>query len=115
MARPTTPTAPRFSGPLVLAGVMLAYGSICGNVTYAFGVFLPSMSESYGWSRSVLSGPYTLFLMIGGLLGPVAGFTIARFGARKNFMLANLLAVIGLASMSQVSAVWQVYLFFGGM
>ena len=115
MARPTTPTAPRFSGPLVLAGVMLAYGSICGNVTYAFGVFLPSMSESYGWSRSVLSGPYTLFLMIGGLLGPVAGFTIARFGARKNFMLANLLAVIGLAGMSQVSAVWQVYLFFGGM
>ena len=67
---------------------MLAYGAICGNVTYAFGVFLPSMGESFGWSRSALSGPYTLFLIIGGMLGPLAGVTVARFGARKNIVLA---------------------------
>jgi MFS family permease len=100
---------------LTLAGVMLAYGAICGNVTYAFGVFLPSMSESFGWSRSAMSGPYTLYLVIGGMLGPVAGSTIARFGARKNIMMGNIIAVLGLLGMSQVSAIWQVYIFFGVM
>lgn len=104
---------PRFSGWLTLAGVMLAYGGICGDVTYAFGVFLPSMSETFGWSRSALSGPYTLFLIIGGMLGPVAGWTIGRFGARKNIVLGNVVAVIGLLGMSQVRDIWQVYLFFG--
>ena len=76
---------------------MLAYGAICGDVTYAYGVFLPSMSETFGWSRSALSGPYTLFLIIGGMLGPLVGFTIARFGARKNIIVGNILAVLGLA------------------
>ena len=94
---------------------MLAYGAICGDVTYAFGVFLPSMSESFGWSRSALSGPYTLFLIIGGMLGPLAGVTVARFGARKNIVLGNVIAALGLLGMSQVREIWQVYLFFGVM
>ncbi len=94
---------------------MLAYGAICGTVTYGFGVFLPSMSESFGWSRSFLSGPYTLFLITGGMLGPLAGVTIARFGARKNIVLGNITAALGLLGMSQVHEIWQVYLFFGVM
>lgn len=94
---------------------MLAYGGICGNVTYAFGVFLPSMGETFGWNRSVLSGPYTLFLIIGGMLGPLVGFTIARFGARKNIVAGNSIAVLGLLGMSQVREIWHVYLFFGIM
>src|SRR5665647_1400515 len=93
---------PRFSGWLTLAGAMLAYGGICGDVTYAYGVFLPSMNEAFGWHRSVLSGPYTLFLIIGGLLGPLVGWTIARFGARKNIILGNIFAALGLLGMSQV-------------
>src|SRR5512145_1027621 len=104
-----------FSGWVTFAGSMLAYGAICGNVTYAFGVFLPSMSETFGWSRSVLSGPYTLFLIIGGMLGPLAGSTIARFGARKNIVLGNVIAALGLLGMSQVREIWHVYLFFGVM
>ena len=104
-----------FSGWLTLAGAMLAYGGICGDVTYAYGVFLPSMNETFGWHRSVLSGPYTLFLIIGGLLGPLVGWTIARFGARKNIILGNIFAALGLLGMSQVGEIWHVYLFFGVM
>jgi MFS family permease len=104
-----------FLGWSTLAGAMLAYGGICGDVTYAYGVFLPSMNETFGWPRSALSGPYTLFLIIGGLLGPLVGWTIARFGARKNIILGNVAAVLGLLGMSQVRDLWQVYLFFGVM
>ena len=62
-----------------------------------------------------MSGPYTLYLIIGGMLGPVAGSTIARFGARKNIVWGNSIAVLGLLGMSQVSEIWQAYLFFGVM
>ena len=102
-----------FSGWIALAGVMAAYCGICGNVSYAFGVFLPSMAESFGWSRQALSGPYTFYLVLGGLLGPLAGWSVARFGARRNIVLGNIAAVLGLLGMSQIRELWHVYLCFG--
>jgi cyanate permease len=105
--------AGRFYGWISLVGLMLVYGSYCGNIVYGYGVFLPAMGASFDWGRSALSGPYMLFFIIGGLLGPVAGMTIARFGARKNIIICNLIAVAGLFGMSQVGAIWHVYIFFG--
>ena len=94
---------------------MVAYAGLCGDITYAYGLFLPAMSQTFHWSRSALSGPYVLFFVIGGLLGPVAGMTIARFGPRKNIIGFNLIAALGLLGLSQTNALWQVYLFFGAM
>lgn len=94
---------------------MFVYGSLCGNMTYAYGVFLPTMSEAFQWSRSGFSGPYAAFLMVGGMLGPVAGMTIARYGARGNIIVCNIIAGLGLLGMSQVQELWHVYVFFGLM
>ena len=105
----------RFYGWTTLIGLMVAYAGLCGDITYAYGLFLPAMSETFHWSRSALSGPYVLFFVIGGLLGPVAGMTIARFGPRKNIIGFNLIAALGLLGLSQTDALWQVYLFFGAM
>ena len=106
---------PRFSGWSTLLGLMLTYGGICGDITYAYGVFLPSMGETFQWSRSALSGPYTLFIIVSGMLGPLAGYTIARFGARRNIIFCNIFAALGLFGMSQVRELWHVYIFFGVM
>ena len=104
-----------FHGWTTLIGLMAAYAGLCGDITYAYGLFLPAMSQTFHWSRSALSGPYVLFFVIGGLLGPVAGMTIARFGPRKNIIGFNLIAALGLLGLSQTNAIWQVYLFFGVM
>lgn len=106
---------PRFYGWTTLIGVMLAYGGLCGDITYAYGIFLPEMSANFHWSRSALSGPYSLFIIIGGLLGPVAGMTVSRFGARANIILCNIVGALGLAGMSQIETLWHAYLFFGVM
>lgn len=106
---------PSFYGWTTLIGVMAAYAGLCGDITYAYGLFLPAMSETFHWSRSLLSGPYVLFFIISGLLGPVAGLTISRFGPRKNIIGFNIVAVLGLLGLSQVQAIWHLYLFFGIM
>jgi MFS family permease len=105
----------RFYGWTTLIGAMAAYAGLCGDITYAYGLFLPAMGETFHWSRSALSGPYVLFSIIAGFLGPVAGLSVARFGPRKNLIGFNIIAVLGLLGLSQVEAIWQVYLFFGVM
>ncbi len=94
---------------------MLVYFGMCGHVFYAYGVFLPPMCEEFGWSRSTLSGPYTVFMIAEGLLGPLIGISIVRFGARKNIIIGNLIAALGLLGMSLVREVWHVYLLFGAL
>jgi len=94
---------------------MLAYCGVCGDITYAYGVFLPEISDTLNWSRSALSVPYTVFIIVAGMLGPVAGIAVSRFGARKNIIFSNIIAVLGLLGMSQVREIWQVYLFFSIM
>jgi hypothetical protein len=71
----------RFYGWTALAGIMLAYCGLCGDLIYSYGVFMPMMSESLQRSRAALSGPYSVFMIIGGMLGPIAGMTVSRFGA----------------------------------
>ena len=104
---------PRFYGWISLAGTMLVYGCICGDLTYAYGVFLPSMCEEFGCSRSVLSGPYTVFMITIGILCPVAGISISRFGGRKNIVVSHLLLVMTLAGMSVINEIWHIYLLIG--
>jgi MFS transporter, OFA family, oxalate/formate antiporter len=94
---------------------MMVYSGLCGDITYAYGIFLPALNQTFHWSRSALSGPYGLFYLVGGLLGPMAGISITRFGARKNIIFFNCVAALGLAGLSQVKALWHVYLFFGVM
>jgi MFS family permease len=106
---------PPFSGWKILVGLMISYAGLCGDITYAYGVFLPSMSKTFQWSRSALSGPYVLFFIVGGVLGPVAGLCVTRFGARKIMVLFNIVAALGLFGLSQIRDLWQVYLFFGLM
>ena len=105
----------KFHGWHSLIGAMLTYGGISGTLTYAYGVFLPVMSQEFGWSRSFLSGPYTLLMMMGGFLGPLAGLAIGRFGVRKIVVFFNIIVVLGLLGLSRMTEPWQLYLFFGLM
>jgi MFS family permease len=92
---------------------MLIYVTAGGTFFYAYGVFLPVMAEDLGWSRSVMSGGLTISLLVFGLASPLIGISITRYGPRRNIILGNLVASIGLFATSQCHEIWHLYLFFG--
>ena len=96
-----------------MVGAVLVYFAMCGDIAYSFGVFLPSLYEEFGWGRTALSGTVTTEAVAGGILGPLVGISISKFGARKNIIVGNLIAALGLLGMSLITEIWHVYLFFG--
>jgi len=86
----------------------LTYG-----VWYSYSVFLVALLRDFGWSRSVLAGAFSLFVMVHGLSGPALGWLVERFGPRRVIMTGAALIGIGLALAAETRSAWQLYLAFG--
>jgi len=103
-----------FYGWIALAGAALIFFTGSGTFFYSYGVFLPTMCDELGWSRTAMAAGLSLGLLTFGLPGPLIGASIARFGPRANMVLGSLVAALGLAGMSLSHEVWHVYFFYGG-
>ena len=86
----------------------LTYG-----IWYSYSVFLVALLRDFGWSRSVLAGAFSLFVMMHGLSGPVLGWLVERFGPRRVIVTGAALIGAGLALAAETRAAWQLYLAFG--
>ncbi len=79
----------------------------------AFGLFLNPLIAEFGWTRAMTSGAFSLSMFIYGLMSIIAGGLTDRFGPRVVVSLCGLFIGVGFMLMSQVNALWQLYLFFG--
>jgi MFS family permease len=82
------------------------------GVYTAFGVFFKPLTE-FGWTSTMISGAFSLSMIVYGVLGIVMGNLNDRYGPRVVTALCGFLLGLGYLLMSQVSALWELYLFFG--
>ena len=80
---------------------------------YTFGVFFKPVLTEFGWTRALTSGAFSLSILIQGLIGIAMGGLNDRFGPRLVLTVCGVLLGLGYLLMSQISAVWQLYLFYG--
>jgi len=86
----------------------LTYG-----VWYSYSVFLVALLREFGWSRSVLAGAFSVFVMVHGLSGPALGWLVERLGPRRVIMSGTALIGAGLWLAAETGAAWQLYVAFG--
>ena len=101
-----------FYGYFVVAASLLII-SVMWVVYYAFGVFFKPVLNEFGLTKTTTSGAFSLALMINGLLAIAMGGLTDKFGPRIVVTLCGLLLGLGFFLMSKISAVWQLYLFYG--
>lgn len=85
------------------------------GVWYSYSVFLVALVREFGWSRSLVSGAFSVFVLVHGGLGPVVGWMARRFGPRRLFLIGGVVMGAGLALTAETSQVWHLYLAFGGI
>lgn len=88
--------------------VVVSYGA-----QSAYGVFFQPVLTDFGWSRSTISGAFSLSMIFSGLSAVVMGKLTDSFGPRLIITICGLLIGLGYLLMSHVSTAWHVYLFYG--
>jgi len=101
-----------FYGYLVVVGCFAIQGTGIG--TYGtYGVFFKALLAEFGWSRATISGASSAAFLLAGLLSIVVGRVNDRFGPRLIMAVTSSCFGLGLLLMSQISTVWQLYVFYG--
>ena len=103
-----------FYGYIVVAVAFLIMMIMWGT-SYSFGVFFKPLLAEFGWTRAMTSGAYSLCMLLTGLLSIGTGRLTDRFGPRVVVTGCGLFLGLGCLLVSQVSALWQLYLFYGVM
>ena len=109
----TTGKKPRFFYGYVVVLISFFIMLLMFGTFYTFGVFFKPLSTQFDWTRATTSGAYSLAMFLSGLLAIVMGRLTDRFGSRTVMTLCGFFLGLGYLLMSQVSAVWQLYLFYG--
>jgi len=111
---PQSPGAgPRFFYGYIVVGAALLIMAIMWGAYNSFGIFFKPVLTDFNWTRAIISGALSLSWIVQGLLGIVMGRLTDRFGPRVVLTISGLLVGLGYLLMSQVGAVWQLYLFYG--
>jgi len=89
-------------------GVMAGFGSL---FVYTFSVFVKPLSGQFGWSREAISTGFAIAAVTLGLVSPVLGRLIDRFGPRRIILPCMTVYVCAILSLALLRfGIWQFYL-----
>jgi MFS family permease len=101
-----------FYGYVIVASSFLILMVVWG-AQYSFGVFFKPMLNEFGFSRAVLSGAYSINLVIQSIACIFTGKLSDKYGPRIVVTVCGSLLGISYLLMSQTQVVWQIYIVFG--
>lgn len=104
--------APPFLGPRMTAVGFISLTGAFG-LNLAAGQFFAPLESRFGWSLTSLSAVVAVNMLVWGLLQPVAGRLIDRFGPRKVMSASAALMGISYCLLAFVTQFWQFLVLFG--
>lgn len=104
------PDLRRIVWPLAVAETI-----VWASIYYVFAALLPAWETDLGWSKTTISGAFTLALVVSAAFSPVAGWLIDRGFARAVLAGGAAAGAVLLALLSLAQAVWQFYAVWFGL
>ncbi len=95
---------------IFLANLLLML--FCG-LLYAWTIFVTPLESEFGWSRAQTSLTFTLSLSCSTLAAGFASKIAEKLGRRRLTLLAGLVVGAGMAGVSFVNSLWQLYVLYG--
>ena len=88
-------------------------GVIGGFYMVSFSYLLPYLVDDFGWNRGMASLAATINMIAMGLCGPVSGYYIFKYGARRCMVCGNILGFAGFLLIYFHTRLWELFLGYG--
>ena len=105
----TPPFDPRYR---IVFGACVTQFAVIGLLLFAYGLFFEIFENEFGWPRAVLSGAMSLVVLSMGFLAAFSGRLSDLYGPRIVLSVSGIVFGLGVASISQISAPWHLFLIF---
>jgi len=79
---------------------------------HAFGTYVVLLQDEFGWSRTTLALAFAMQRVESGLLGPIDGWLVDRFGPRRMMIIGVLIFGVGFIIFSQIQSLFGFYVAF---
>ncbi|MFA7248048.1 MAG: MFS transporter [Dehalococcoidia bacterium] len=115
MKLPLSPRRKPFYGWVIVAagaGIEFTVGALMQQV---FGGYAAALTREFGWNRSTIGVGFSLSRLENGILGPLQGWMIDRFGPQWVIRGGLCLLAVGFIAFSQLHSITTFYLAFGLM
>jgi MFS family permease len=93
---------------LVIVGC-ITHAVNTGLSYFGMSAYFPSFEREFGWSRTAISGAFSLARIESGLLGPMEGYVTDRVGPQRMMFIGLFLCVGGFLALSQVDSLTMLY------
>ena len=103
---------PFYYGWVIFAITFLIY-MFMYSLRYSIGIFFEPIRNELGWTNAMTASGVTIFFWVYALSAPLVGQLARKIGVRKTVLLGGLLLGGGGIILSQITALWQLYLGWG--
>lgn len=79
---------------------------------HAFSAYILPLQAEFGWSRAAVSGVFSMVRAESGILGPLQGWMVDRYGPRAMMRVGIALFAAGYLCFSRIDSLWGFYLSF---
>jgi len=106
---------PGFATRWIILATLFINMALLYGAWYSYSVFLVALLREFAWSRSLVAGGFSVFVLVHGGLSPLMGWLVGRVGPRRLILTGGGVVTAGLLLASGTSAWWHLYLFYGGV
>jgi sugar phosphate permease len=101
-----------FYGWWIVGAAIVLQALPSGLLMQAFGSYIVLLERDFGWSRTTLSGAFAAVRLEEGLLGPLQGWMLDRFGPRAVMRAGVIILGGGFFVLARIDSVLGFYLAF---
>ena len=101
-----------FYGWWMVAAAVVLQALPAGLLQQAYGAYVVLLEREFGWSRTTLSGAFSVVRMEEGLLGPAQGWLLDRFGPRSVMRIGTVIFSLGFFVFARIDSVAGFYAAF---